>query len=275
MSQNRTKKISTPAARTPKAATRPRKNGPLPGSARVPTGIIGFDEIVSGGLPRGRTTLLAGGPGSGKTIFAMQFLAHGARNNEPGIFVAFEEQPKQIIANFEGFGWNLDRLQPRKLFLLDAQPKPDLIQSGNFDLGGMLAALGAKSKELGAQRIVFDALDIVLSLLPDGSAKRREVYRLHDWLLAHKLTGLITVKADDEQSSSLSPRPFGFMQFMVDCAVLLNHRVDNGVSQRNLRVQKYRGSSFHENEAPFIIGRTGVEVTRTELGADAAKPVRK
>jgi KaiC/GvpD/RAD55 family RecA-like ATPase len=124
---------------------------------KAPTGITGFDEITGGGLPRGRTTLLAGGPGSGKTIFALQFLVHGARYcDEPGIFVAFEETPKRIAANFETFGWNLAALQKRKLFFLDARPTPDLIQSGTFDLSGMLAALGAKIKEMGARRIVFD-----------------------------------------------------------------------------------------------------------------------
>ena len=154
-------------------------------TTKVPTGILGFDDITNGGLPRERTTLLVGGPGSGKTIFAMQFLVHGAQHgNEPGIFVAFEEAPERIVANFEGFGWKLGELQKKKLFFLDAQPAPDLIKSGDFDLGGLLAVLGAKAKEMGARRIVFDALDILLTLLPEPATQRREVYRLHDWLLA-------------------------------------------------------------------------------------------
>jgi len=230
-------------------------------AVKAPTGINGFDEITGGGLPHGRTTLLAGGPGSGKTIFALQFLVHGARCcKEPGIFVAFEETPKRIVANFETFGWKLAALQKQKLFFLDAHPTPDLIQSGTFDLSGMLAALGAKAKEMGARRIVFDAMDIVLALLPDQAAKRREVYRLHEWLLARELTGIITAKAGGDQESSVDQQPFGFMQFMVDCAVILNHEVIQGVSQRNLRVQKYRGSSFDEHESPFLIGKSGFEV---------------
>ena len=137
---------------------------------------------------------------------------------------------------------------------------PDLVQSGDFDLGGMLAALEAQTREMGARRIVFDALDIVLALLPDAAAKRREIYRLHEWLLARELTGLITCKAGGDETSAVSQQPFGFMQFMVDCAVILNHSVVLGVSQRNLRVQKYRGSSFDENESPFLIGKSGLEV---------------
>jgi circadian clock protein KaiC len=239
---------------------KPLRSPLLNAAGKSRTGITGFDEITGGGLPRGRTTLLVGGPGSGKTIFALQFLGQGLACNEPGIFVAFEEAPKRIVENAEGFGWGLAQVAPHKLFFLDARPMVDLVQSGSFDLGGMLAALGSKAAEMKAQRIVFDALDIVLALLPDEAAKRREIYRLHEWLLARELTGLITLKAHADDSSGILQQPFGFMQFMVDCAVILNHGVVVGVSQRNLRVQKYRGTSFDENESPFLIGRSGFEV---------------
>ena len=228
---------------------------------KASTGITGLDEKTGGGLPRGRTTLLVGGSGSGKTILALQFLVHGARQlDEPGIFVAFEETPRRVVGNAETFGWELPELQKdHKLYFMDAQPAPDLVQSGGFDLAGMLAALGAKAEQLGAKRIVFDALDIVMALLPDAAAQRREIYRLHAWLLEHEMTGVVTLKADSDEHGSMR-QPFGFMQFMVDCAVILNHSVVLGVSQRNLRVQKYRGSSFDENESPFLIGRHGFEV---------------
>ena len=254
-------------------------NHPSPGrlsSAKLPskalTGIIGFDEITGGGLPRGRTTLLAGGPGSGKTLLALQFLVHGAQDcQEPGIFVAFEETAKRIVANADSFGWRLAALRRKKLFIMDAQPMPELVQAGDFDLSGMLAALDAKIKEMGARRIVFDALDIVLALLPEPTAIRREVYRLHEWLLARELTGIITVKADGNDAGAVIGQPFGFMQFMVDCAVILSHCVLLGVSHRNLRVLKYRGSSFDENESPFLIGNSGLEVAvaRTPGRVDA------
>jgi circadian clock protein KaiC len=231
---------------------------------KAPTGIVGFDDISGGGLPTGRTTLLVGGPGSGKTIFALQSLMYGARQrNEPGIFVAFEEAPERIVRNLEGFGWQLDALLPGQITFVDAQPPPDLVQSGTFDLNGMLAALEVKARGMGARRIVFDALDIMLALLPDAAARRREVYRLHAWLTGFGLTALITAKADGDVALGIGQQSFGFMQFMVDCAVVLNQSVALGVSQRNLRVQKYRGSAFNENEAPFVIGRSGFEVATT------------
>jgi len=251
-------------ARAPKVPT-----NALP---KAPTGIRGFDEITGGGMPRGRTTLLVGGPGSGKTIFALQFLVHGARNRkEPGIFVAFEETSKRIVANAESFGWRLPDLRRKELFIMDAQPIPDQVRSGDFDLGGMLAALEFQIRTMGARRIVFDALDVVLALLPDAAAKRREIFRLHEWLLACGLTGLITAKTGGGEASSVSP--FGFMQFMVDCAVILDHSMVLGVSQRSLRVQKYRGSSFDENESPFLIGNGGFEVAITHTLSRVEVPV--
>jgi circadian clock protein KaiC len=230
-------------------------------SGKASTGIAGFDDITRGGLPHGRTTLIAGGPGSGKTIFAVQFLMHGARHHdEAGIFVAFEEAPERILANVSNFGWQLETFIPKKLYFMDVQPSPEMVQSGDFDLSGLLAELGGRVERMRAQRIVFDALDVILALLPDAAARRREIYRINDWLLTHKLTGLITAKAGGEDTSSLGLQPFGFMQFMVDCAVMLNQRVVLGVTQRNLRVQKYRGSGFDENESPFVISKQGFDV---------------
>jgi circadian clock protein KaiC len=231
-------------------------------SAKAATGIPGLDEITRGGLPRGRTTLLGGGPGSGKTILALQFLVHGAREcREPGVFVAFEEGSERIMSNAETFGWSLTELQRRKaLSFIDARPSGDLVQSGDFDLGGLLAALEARIRETRARRIVFDALDVLLALLPDAAAKRREVYKLHEWLLERDLTGLINLQTDGNETRSLNERPFAFMQYMVDCAVVLNQSIVRGVSHRSLRVQKYRGSGFDEDEAPFLIGSGGLEV---------------
>jgi circadian clock protein KaiC len=235
---------------------------PSPAALRkAPSGIIGFDEITGGGLPRGRTTLLLGGPGSGKTVFALQYLINGARNyGKPGIFVAFEETAERVMDNAASFDWKLAQLQRKRLLFIDAQPNFELVQTGDFDLCGMLAGLGLQATQMKARRIVFDALDVLLALLPDLAARRREIYRLHEWLVNRGLTCIFTLKASAEAPNSITEQPYGFMQFMVDCSVILNHSVVAGVSQRNMRVQKYRGSSFDENESPFVIGDRGFDV---------------
>jgi circadian clock protein KaiC len=232
---------------------------------KASTGIAGLDAMMYGGLPRGRVTLVEGGAGAGKTVLALQSLVHAARDlNEASIFVAFEEPVAQIAVNAGSFGWVLSLAQRKKLFFLDAQPNYNVIQSGDFDLGGMLAALDAKIDQLRARRIVFDAVDVVLSMLGDSAAERRELYRLRDWILARQLTTVITSKASPGSSSE---NHRAFLQFLADCAVTLEHRVELGISQRSCRVLKYRGSAFNENEAPYVIGPTGMEVSwvsRTE-----------
>ena len=229
--------------------------------AKAPTGITGFDQVTLGGLPAGRTTLLYGGPGCGKTVFALETLVDGVRQQgEPGIFVAFEENPEKIRANAAAFGWDLEDLEGDSLFFLDARPDPDLVQSGSFDFGGLLAAIDAKARSMGAKRIVFDGLDVVLALLETQRAVRREVYILHDWLQTHELTALITAKTSNRLAEPSDIHSLDFLEFMVDCAVALGHDVVSGMSQRSLRVCKYRGSSFDENVIPFVIGEHGVEV---------------
>jgi circadian clock protein KaiC len=241
---------------------------------KAPTGIGGLDDITNGGLPKGRVTLLEGTAGSGKTMLALQTLVNGARNqSEPGIFVAFEENSKRIIANARNFEWNVQGLLSKHLFFLDAQPNVNLVQSGSFDLHGLLAALQAKVKQMGARRIVIDAIDIVLAMQTDPAAVRREAYRLHDWLLAHDLTAVITSKASPENGVGGIVEPLSFLQFMVDCSILIRHDLENGVSQRNIRVVKYRGSAFEENQVPFLFGPHGIEVASTHTRDRVEHPV--
>lgn len=224
------------------------------------TGIGGFDEMTGGGLPRSRSTLVIGSPGAGKTIFAIQSLVNGAREHgEPGIFVAFEEHADHIRENAAGFGWDLPMLEKESLFFLDAHMPLDVVQSGQFDLSAVLATVAARVEAMGARRVVFDAIDVLLALLDDPAAERRELYRLNEWLIGSGLTGIITAKIQGNGEEVL-PERYGFLQFMVDCVVRLDHNVVDMVSQRNLRVVKYRGSGFHENESPMVIGNRGVEV---------------
>jgi circadian clock protein KaiC len=240
-----------------------RTNQPeaLPNGARprpkLPTGIEGFDAITGGGLPRGRTTLVMGEPGAGKTIFALQALAHQARVGVPGIFVAFEERVDDIAQYAESFGWDVARLrQQGRLYFLDAHFSPDLIRTGGFDFNGLLASLKAKRDEMGAKAVVFDAIDVVLRHLDDPVVRRQEVYRLHNWLVDSDVTGLLTVGLEPGSGE----HPYGVMQAIADCVIQLTHRLVDRVLLRELRVLKYRGSPFLANEFPIVIGPHGMEV---------------
>ena len=231
------------------------------------TGIQGFDEITSGGLPRSRTTLVMGGPGSGKTVFALQLLVNGARTTEAGLFVAFEEGTEQIFANAATFGWDLPALAEKKLFFMDARfspTAPRLVKSGRFDLPGMLDLLEAKAKEIRATCIVFDGIDVLLGLLADPTAERQEIYQIRDWLARTGLTGILTMKAGGIDAD----RPYSLLQFMVDCVIILQHQVVDGSAFRSLRVMKYRGSGFSEDEFPIALTAEGLRLTNrgpTEL----------
>ncbi|UOA07611.1 circadian clock protein KaiC [Methylobacter sp. S3L5C] len=225
---------------------------------KIQTGIRGLDDITNGGLPRGRGTLLAGGPGCGKTVIALQILVYGAKHGEPGIFVTFEEDSSHIINNASAFGWSLPELEGHKLFFLDAKPRPDIVCAGQFDLSSLLASLKVKADQMTAKRIVFDSIDVLLSLLDDPLAERRELFRLNDWLISSGLTGIITCKNNDSCQSRLDYQDF--MQYMVDCMIFLRHDVDNRLAHRTMRIIKYRGSSFNSREAALLLGDTGAEV---------------
>jgi circadian clock protein KaiC len=146
---------------------------------KISSGIEGFDDITAGGLPLRRTTLLMGGPGCGKTVFALQMLVSSAlRDGTPGIFVAFEESAGRVAASGEAFGWDMASLQEKHLFFLDASMRSDVITAGAFDLTGLLASLAAKASQMDAKIVVFDAIDVLLTLLNDPAMECRELYRL-------------------------------------------------------------------------------------------------
>ncbi len=225
---------------------------------KTPTGIRGLDEITYGGLPQGRCSLLSGGPGCGKTVLALQILVNGAKQGEPGIFVAFEEDAKRIVINAATFGWDLPDLQNKELFFLDGKPRAEDIWSGDFELTGLLAILKAKADQIGAKRIVFDSIDVLLSLLDNPKAERRELFRLNDWLVTNAMTGIVTCKNNDSGLSGLDYKDF--MQYMVDCVIDLTHEMDDRVAHRSLRVVKYRGSGFYSGEVTLLLGENGAEI---------------
>jgi circadian clock protein KaiC len=226
------------------------------------TGIGGFDELSGGGLPRHRTTLVMGGPGSGKTVFSLQVLVNAARQRgESGIFVAFEERGREVIANAATFDWGLPALVEHSIYILDAQLSPTIIQSGDFDLSGILAILKAKKEQMNARWVVFDGIDVLLTLLQDPILEMREIYRIRDWLADSALTAIITAKLDRQTVQGTN---YGFMQFMVDCVIRFDRRLEYGVPAHRLQVTKYRGSDFASGEFPLSFGPSGIEVAPPE-----------
>lgn len=226
------------------------------------TGIPGFDDISMGGLPTGRTTVLIGGPGTGKTVFALQVLVNAARDRgEAGIFVAFEQDPATVRADAASFDWDLDALPKDVLTFIDARPILESVRVGEFDIAGMLALLDVTIRAADARMVVFDGIDVLLAQMECSDVIRRELYRLQDWLDQQGMTALITCKATISDPRFIGLPSLEFLQYMVACSILLNHDIVEDVSQRSLRIVKYRGSGFHGNVVPFLIGVGGLDVT--------------
>jgi circadian clock protein KaiC len=229
---------------------------------KAATGIAGFDDLSRGGLPHNRTSLIIGGPGAGKTIFALQSLVNAiTQRQEAGIFVAFEESSRQVAANGDTFGWGVAALTKNKLHFLDASLSPGTIHSGEFDLVGMLAMLKAKKQEIGAEWIVFDGIDVLLTLLQDPLAEMREIYRIREWLADNPMTAIITAKLDDGRNDTSH---YGFLQFMADCVVRFDRHLEYGVPTHRIGITKFRGSGFAAGEYPVNFGLSGMEVGATE-----------
>lgn len=220
------------------------------------TGIAGLDQILQGGLPTGRTTLVIGGPGTGKSIFGFEFLYRSALSGEPGIFVSFEERADALRDNVGTLGWQLAPLeQSGKLFLLEARIDPRAVITGEFGIQSFLAILDHKLKAMGAKRVVIDALDVLMRLLNDGKREQDELIALHQWLSERDVTALLTVKAPRETQHEHN---YDFLDYLADCVIHLDNRMLGQLSTRRLRVLKYRGSGFGANEYPFVIDPPGI-----------------
>jgi circadian clock protein KaiC len=232
---------------------------------KSPTGIQGLDEITGGGLPKGRPTLICGSAGCGKTLLAMEFLVRGATQfNEPGVFMAFEETAKDLTQNVVSLGFDLKDLIARKKIVLDfvyLEPS-DIEESGEYDLDGLFIRLEHAIDSIGAKRVVLDTIESLFSGLPNQHILRAELRRLFRWLKDKGVTAIIT----GERGEATLTRQ-GLEEYVSDCVIVLDHRVDDQISSRRLRVVKYRGSTHGTNEYPFLIDEDGFSVLPvTSLG---------
>ncbi len=225
---------------------------------KSPTGIQGLDEITDGGLPRGRPTLVCGSAGCGKTLLAAEFLVRGAvQFGEPGVFMAFEETEAELKANVASLGFDLTGLVRRKKIVLDYVhiERSEVQESGEYDLEGLFVRLGHAIDSIGARRVVLDTLEVLFASLPNEAILRSELRRLFRWLKDKGVTAVITAERGRESLTR-----HGLEEYVSDCVILLDHRVNDQIATRHLRVVKYRGALHGTNEFPFLIGNEGISV---------------
>ncbi len=227
--------------------------------AKSATGIVGFDEITRGGLPRNRLTAIVGGAGAGKTVFALQTIVNRLKHSgEPGIFVAFEEPVVMVRQNIASFDWNLADVSDAALRFVDAKIPVDAVLGGAFDLSGLLSRFTLLKAETGARNIVFDGIDMLLSNLLNEHLERRELVRLNEWVHDSMFSALITVKSFG--TSDRDRLRSDYLQLMTDCVVRLDSAWSVTTTSRSLRIVKYRGSGFAANPVPVVIGSSGMDV---------------
>lgn len=236
--------------------------GELP---KTPTGISGLDEVTGGGLPTGRSTLVCGPAGCGKTLLAMEFLMRGiVQFGEPGVFVAFEESAEDLMANFASLGFDLAQAESSGHLVIDHVnvPTAEVEETGTWDLDGLFVRLGTAIDAVGAKRIVIDTIETLFGAFSNISILRSELHRLFGWLKERGVTAIITGERGDGSISR-----YGIEEYVSDCVIVLDHRVTEQTSTRRLRILKYRGSIHGTNEYPFLIGESGVSVLPiTSLG---------
>ncbi|GLH78601.1 circadian clock protein KaiC [Bradyrhizobium sp. SSBR45G] len=243
----------------------------LPVIAKSPTGIDGLDEVTFGGLPQGRPTLLCGAAGCGKTLFAMTFLYNGAvAHDEPGVFIAFEEQPEDLIKNVGSLSYDIERLIEQKKIVVDHihLDRNEIEEAGDYDLDGLFIRIGFAIDSIGAKRVVIDTIETLFGGLDNQAVLRSELRRLFEWLKSKGVTAIITA----ERGNGTLTR-YGLEEYVADCVILLDNRVHDQLSTRRLRVVKYRGTAHGTNEYPFIIDQDGITVmpiTSSGLAHDAS-----
>jgi circadian clock protein KaiC len=221
---------------------------------KLPTGIASFDVIAKGGLPENRTTLLSGTAGSGKTVFAVQFLASGIRDaDEHGVFVTFEESAADIRKNMRGFGWDLENWERAgRLAFVDASPDPgvEVIESGAFDLGALLARVQNAVRKVGAKRVSVDSLGAMFSQFSDQSVVRRELFRIASALKGMGVTAVLTAERTDDYGPIAR---FGVEEFIADNVMVLRNVLGDESRRRTIEILKFRGTDHQKGEFPFTI----------------------
>lgn len=230
---------------------------------KIETGIPGFDRVLGGGLPAYKSTLVVGGPGAGKTLFGIQLLANFVNTTgNNALFVTFEEHPDDLIANTDHFTWNVrDQVKNKKIVMMDARLSPNATFMGQVELDGMMGIIAAKIAQTQAKLLVLDGLDLLLSMQPNQDFILQQMFNLDRFLRDQKISTIITIKAVGVGMQGVAVQS---AQYVVDCVIELDRRLESDVAVSTLRVVKSRGASVVGNRIPMAINGSGIELLTQE-----------
>lgn len=240
---------------------------------QIPTGISGLDELLVGGFPRGRSILVVGSPGSGKTTFAMQYLCKGALDyGERGLFITLDEKPEHIKTNLASFGWNFKQLEKEgALLFIDASPfrrprrvaaSPEVVEAGilvstpELTLNGLIRTIGKLVEEEDIKRIVVDPITSFVLRYDTMLKRRRAMLFLFDALAETGCTSIIIT----ELRTNILDRTFQLEEFLSQGVILLHTFVHEGNVIRAIQIEKMRGVAHDHQLRPYQIATTGIEV---------------
>ncbi len=227
---------------------------------KIPTGIEGLENITAGGLTKGRTTLVVGSSGSCKTLLAVEFLYRGITSfDRPGVFVTFEEHPKDIIRNVKGLGWHLDELIKKDKFrFVDASPEPVAVEeTGPYDLSGLFAQIQYCVDDIGAEILVMDSVGSLFPQFNQEQVVRRELFRITDYLKNAGVTAIMTAERLEEYGTISR---IGVEEFVSDNVLILRNVLEAEKCRRTIQVLKMRGNTHFKGEYPFTISDTGISI---------------
>ena len=242
---------------------------------RVKTGIDGLDNMIEGGLPRGRTVLLSGGCGTGKSIFGMQYLYNGVlEHGEPGLYVSMDERPELMRQDMLRFGWDIKALEDQgKLVILDMTGTKIGVQTGekysmssSLDIDRLILKITQTAGEIGAKRLVIDSLPALGFRLKDELEIRNMILKLTYAIRRSGLTAIL-VSEVPEQTMGSGPMSFskhGIAEYVADAVIMLHYLGMGTDTNRTLYIRKMRGTKHKEDIIPLHITETGIKLIDPE-----------
>jgi len=237
----------------------------------VKTGIPGLDELVSGGFPEGRVILLIGGPGTGKTILASQFLFNGfSKFGESGIFVSLDESKDHFYAEMQTFGWNFKKAEEEGKFVFVDATRMSRSALLRAKFGGQINSLRDKQlpidrlverieselNRIDAKRVVVDTLALLFQRFPDPLERRISIVDLFESMSELGITAIMT----SELGHLSLNRKVSVEEYLAHGVILTQTLFSKGITSRTLQVEKMRGVKTNPNKVPYTIDRNGIEV---------------